>query len=184
VLLARTGQTQDSIAAAVGVSRPAVAQWLSGTTRPNKKETREKLLALYGIPVDSWDEPARAKRAEATTPAPVSAPVSAGSSVPDGVLGKAKMLEDMAHDMLRDLRADTEAFPLEKAKVMNSIAGTLALIAKLNGDFDLGQRMFKLPVWRRIEAALATALASYPEAAAAVGRELRKVEAENSYERT
>lgn len=193
LLLGRTGQTQDDIGAVVGVSRAAVAQWMNGSTRPGRP-AREKLLATYGIPSEAWDESARKPKAPPSETPVGSAPLEPPAlpppaqapdpdAVPDGVLGKAKMLEDMAHDMLRDLRADTEAFPLEKAKVMNSIAGTLNLLAKLTGQFELGARLFKLPVWKRIEQAAEKALAKHPEAAAALAGELRAVEKENTYER-
>lgn len=195
VMLGRTGQTQDDIGAVVGVSRAAVAQWMNGSTRPGRP-AREKLLATYGIPAEAWDESARKPKAppsEIPDGAPLeptaspsqlpSAPAPSPDPVPDGVLGKAKMLEDMAHDMLLDLRADTEAFPIEKARVMASIAQTLNLLAKLTGQFELGARIFKLPVWKRIEQAAEKALANHPEAAAAFAGELRAVEKENTYER-
>jgi hypothetical protein len=48
----------------------------------------------------------------------------------------------------------------------------------MTGQFELGTQLFKLPIWKRIEEALAEGLAGYPDAAASVGRALRRVESE------
>ena len=101
------------------------------------------------------------------------------SGISDGVLAKVARLEQMADNLLRGLEDDAEAFPLEKARVMNSVAATFSLISKLNGDFNLGSRFFKLPIWRSIEKALEAGLRGHPEAAAAVARELRRAECEH-----
>lgn len=84
-------------------------------------------------------------------------------------------LGSMAVGLLDGLEADEESFPLEKARVMSSVAGTAALVSKMNGDFDLGARLFKTPIWKKIEAALAAGLEGHPAAAASVARELRRL---------
>ncbi len=165
-LLVRTGQSQDMIAARLGVTQPAVAQWLSGATRPGKVR-RGELLTAFEIPVESWDTPHAM-----TSPDPSPASTLDVAAIPDGVIGKAQLLEKMALEQIVELRGDPTATPLEKAKVMASVAQTLGLLAKLTGQFDLGRRYFELPVWKRIRKALDVGLASYPEAAAAVEREL------------
>lgn len=42
----------------------------------------------------------------------------------------------MAQELMQGFRNDPSATLLEKAKVMNSVASTLALLAKLTGEFD------------------------------------------------
>ena len=159
------------IATRLGVTQQAVQQWLAGTTRPSKVR-RAELFAAYAIPVESWDE-----THEADAPAsPVVPAASSGKvlddSIPESVIGKAKLLEEMALEQILELKADPTATPLEKAKVMASVAQTLSLLAKLTGQFDLGRRFFELPVWKRIRKALDAGLAAYPEAAASVEREM------------
>jgi hypothetical protein len=56
---------------------------------------------------------------------------------------------------------------------MASLSQTLVALAKVSGQMDLGARLFKLPIWKRVEKALERGLAGYPEAAASVARELR-----------
>lgn len=182
--LQRRGKTQEAIAEKVGVSRVAVSHWLSGNTKPGAAK-RAALAAAYGIPPEAWDQKIPPK-AKAAAPTPAAAIVAAGSDpIPEGVLGKAKMLEQMAHDLMvrlqEEMRAEKpESTHLEVAKVMNSVATTLNLLAKLTGQYELGSRLLKLPMWKRIEAALYAALANHPKAAADLGTHLRALEAEET----
>ena len=173
-LLARTGQTQEEIAGRVGVSHVAVHHWLTGTTKPAGKK-RVILLEHYGIPEAAWDEGGAKK-------APVSPSIEAPSRdaglIPEGVLGKAAYLEERAYRLLVSLDEDETATPLEQGKVMASVATTLNLLARLTGQFELGARLFKLPIWKRIEKGLEVGLTGHPKAAAAVARELRRLEDE------
>lgn len=171
ILLTRTGQTQDEIAERVGVSRVAVSHWMNGGTLPKPKK-RDELLEAYGIPATAWDEePARKERPPSSPPMP-----AALTAVPDGVLPKAAKLEEMALRLMTELQDDLDSPPLERAKVMSSVAQTLSLLAKLTGQFDLGAQLFQLPTWKRIELALERALDKHPEAARDVAEELRRIE--------
>lgn len=175
-LLTKTGETQDEIAAAIGVSRVAVSNWLNGKKKPGPG-SREKLEARYRVPAGSWDE--EPPKVAPSFPLPSSAPslpVPSSAAFGSGTLAKVAQLEQMAADLLTNLANDEESFPQEKAKVMASIAATYNLTAKLNGEFDLGSRLFKLPIWRAIEKALELALTGHPAAAAAVAREFRKLD--------
>lgn len=173
--LARTGETQESIGTKLGVSRVSVCHWLAGETKPNKERRRE-IESQFGVAPHLWDQ-------EVTKSPTMAAPKPEASTmpddgIPDGVLGKNRFLEEMAHQMLVELKNDGSATYLEKAKVMNSVAATLKLIAQVTGQFELGSRLFKLPVWKRIEEALYRGLEGHPEAALAVAAELRRVESE------
>ena len=173
--------SQEAVASAVGVSRVTVSNWMNGTKRPAPAK-RDRIRELYGIEPSSWDA-APAKVPKADAPPPLRAPGETREVTPDSVLEQAADLERRARVLLEDLDNDAEATPLERAKVMNSVTQTLALIAKITGQFDLGQRFFRLPVWREIERALERGLHGHPDAASAVGRELRLVEQASGYKR-
>lgn len=196
VLLSRTGQSQDSIALELGVSRVAVSLWMRGASRPSsrpaagrERSAREVLAERYGIPVSAWDEepPKKAPASTSSTAAKLSpapeAPAPARPAAPDDALALADELMGDVQRGIRELREDPEALPLEKARVLASLGQTLAVVAKVTGAFDLGSRIFRLPIWKEIEAALSRGLAGHPEAAAAVARELRRTEAEAGYKR-
>lgn len=171
-LLSRTGQTQDEIASHASVSRVAVSQWMNGATKPGKKK-REVLSDVYGIAEEAWDEE-HAPRDSVRVPS--SAPRISSEEIPAGVLPKAAKLEEMALRLMTELQDDPESPPLERAKVMSSVAQTLNLLAKLTGQFDLGAQLFQLPTWKNIEAALERALDKHPAAARDVAEELRKLD--------
>jgi transcriptional regulator with XRE-family HTH domain len=199
VLLVRTGQTQDAIAAEIGVSRVAVSHWMAGTKRP-AAPARKLLAERFKVPVEAWEQDAAKARGRA---APGEAEDGGAKTrtrnkaaellqaveelrrpaAPDGVLALADELMADLREGLDELRKDDEALPLEKARVRASLGQTLAILGKVTGAFDLGSRFFRLPIWRQIEGALGRGLAGHPEAAAAVARELRRVEAETGYKR-
>ncbi len=184
VLLSRVTETQEQIAETCSVSRVAVSQWKTGQTKPSKPK-RAVLFETYGITPTAWDEEPiagettmpRSKRRAPKVPTGIALP-RPEIQIPEGAIAKAQALESMAFSLLVGLTEDTESPPLERAKVMASIVPTLALLAKLTGQFELGARLFRLPIWKRIEAALAAGLRGHPKAAVACARELRAVEEE------
>ncbi len=186
VLLTRTAQAQEAIGQAIGVSRVAVSHWQNGTTKP-APAARKKMRKEYGIPEDAWDEDANAELAGlygkhcAEVRAQPSEPELVEDEIPEGVLGKARFIESVLYGMLLKARRDDGMVPLERAKVMASCTATLAHLAKITGQYELGSRLFKLPVWKRIEQAHEKALAKHPEAAAALATELRALDSENTY---
>ncbi len=193
IALARTSKTHEEIAKLVGVSRVAVTHWVAGTKKP-APQRRVQLLELFGIPVESWErrDRTRASALDRARSVAVTANVSAADTIadtsgtspvterptPNGVIAKAVELERMAHELMNKLHGDAIATPLEQAKVMASVASTLTHLAKLTGQYDLGRRLFRLPVWMRVRKALADGLRGHPEAAKSVEEELRRVEAE------
>ena len=192
IQLARSGKTHEEIAQAVGVTRVAVGHWIAGTRKP-RKEARNRLLELFGVAVDAWDRlksrgsPFKASGHDVVAGGVASAVTSGVTSVtslvaspvvPEGVIAKAVELERMAHDLMKKLHDDEIATPLEQAKVMASVSSTLTHLAKLTGQYDLGRRLFRLPVWARIRRALADGLADFPDAAKSVEVHLRRAEDE------
>jgi transcriptional regulator with XRE-family HTH domain len=173
VLLARTCKTQDEIAERIGVSRVAVSNWLHGKAKPGMKR-RGDLCAEFEIPEDAWDEAAKAtgmSRSRSSEAPPPSVPPP---PIPADVQSMTAALEEMAHELMTKVRADEEATPLEKARVMSALSVTLNHLDKRTGD--IGSRLFQLPIWKRIEKALETGLDGHPKAAEAVARELRKLD--------
>lgn len=163
ILLARTGLSQEAIASGLrgGVSRVSVAHWMAGTTKPNK-DRRGELRDLHGIPETAWDELAELARVEAAS-TPKAA--SRRDEIPASVFGKASMLEEMANDLLAHLRSeDSQSTPLEKARVMASVASTLHLLAKLTGQLELGEKLLQLPQWKAVARAIEEVLRRHPGA--------------------
>jgi transcriptional regulator with XRE-family HTH domain len=171
--LARLGKTQAAIALKIGVSRIAVQQWLSGTTRPND-EKRAKICDAFGIAAALWDAPLQLR---ATAEQAIVANGGAFKSTPD-LLSKSKELENMIYKLMDQIDADQAGTHQERSKSMASCTQTLAIIAKLTGQFDLGKRIFQLPQWKQIEKTFEHVLMNYPDAAAALAIELRKLEAQ------
>jgi transcriptional regulator with XRE-family HTH domain len=170
IALARTGKTQDEIAACASVSRVAVCKWLSGASKPTA-DKREILEKHFAIEPAWWEEAATRQRTALATSKPV-------ASAPPDVLARAAELEQMANGLLASLRLEAASTPLEKAKVMASIAVTLRQVVQL--EFLVGAHVMRTAVWSRIKRALERALQPHPEAAAAVARELRALEEERT----
>ena len=171
--LRRLAKPREEIATLCEVSGPAVSQWLSGATRPGKRQ-RSALHGAYGIPTDLWDV-ARPRREEQPSEA------SQQADEPFDLGEKVRRLERAVNRTLGDL--DTSESPTEAAKLAQSLAGTLLALAKLKAEDPITlRRLWKSDVWRRVEDAHRRALRPYPEAAAALARELRALdESEESF---
>lgn len=171
VLLARTAKTQDEIAARVGVSRVAVSKWINGNATPSEGK-QAAMLEVFEIPLAAWAEPPTSR--PSLPPGNATPPPAVRPPIPADAHSMALELEKMAHDFMTEVRHDTEMSPLEKARVMSALSVTLNHLEKRTGD--VGARLFQLPIWKRIEKAIETALEGHPDLAAAVARELRKAE--------
>jgi transcriptional regulator with XRE-family HTH domain len=160
VLLASTGQTQEQIAKAAGVSRVTVNHWCSGATKP-LPEKRTILREKFDIPDESWEESPEKRSAKKVSEAAL-------VPIPRGVHGKAAALEQMAEQLLLEVQVKGQSTPHERARVMSSIAATLQRLSKLSRDYQHGTDVMTWPFWKKIEAALEEALTPYPDAAKAV----------------
>lgn len=64
-MAAAEGRTQGFVARKLGISQPAVRNWIQGTSRP-ENPYRDALEALCGIPPKAWELPEeREKRDQA-----------------------------------------------------------------------------------------------------------------------
>lgn len=163
--LRRTGKSQVEIARAFGVSGPTAHDWWNGHKRPGP-ENRVKARALYGIPEGAWFEADDG----GTELAVVEDPGEGDAASAGGAFAMAYELQKLARQVLRELQED-QARPLderdrslaEATKAMGSLVATIAQLAKLTGQYDLGRRLLVLPIWKRIEAALREAIRPCPE---------------------
>lgn len=164
-LLKSLGKTQAQIASEVGTSSPAVTQWMTGTTRP-VKAMREVLWAKYRVPKESWDRPIEGVSVD-------------DAPLPEGAFDLEEQLKTLEGSYYRLLRASETGAPLERAKLLNASGSVLAQIAKIRGDdHRVGQRFLKSPEWKRIKEAIERGARGFPEAAAAIARELRALDDE------
>ena len=162
-LLDRTGVSEEEIAKKCGVSQPAAHFWKTGEKKP-RAAMRLILREHFSINLEAWDEAVPDPHTLGRGQSAVTAPID-GS---DDVEGMILELKGMARSFLGNLRGDTGATPLEKAKVMSALAGTLSQLAKMTGDYDLGRRLLLTPQWKKLELRIVSALANHPVALAAV----------------
>lgn len=172
--LARTGKQQTQIAIEVGVSKVTVHQWISGAKRPGPP-MRAKIRTLYGIGEERWDEryvprassaPPRSERREAEP-----------DEATGGAFQMARSLQRQAQAQLDELEDEgLDWTPAEKAQVMQRLASTVNVLAKLTGQYEMGRRMLMLPLWKQLEHEMFEALRSYPEASRAVADRLEAFE--------
>ena len=200
--LLRVGRSQTEISAALGVANSTTSRICAGAIRPSA-ELRKKIHDVFRIDPSLFDrelEPERGKLAAAPgrpvaasreRPGAVSRrrPTDALEPPPEpagdpfdavSVLDKAAELRELVSDLLATVKRDPSATPIEKARVMQSTAATLNVLAKLTGEYELGRRIFKLPIWRKIEACFTATLRPYPEAASALAAALEKLEREET----
>lgn len=168
VLLAALGKPRATVAEACGVSGPAVSQWKSGATVPRDPQ-RAILWSRWRIPVESWDRDApEPEPLVKGAPAP-SGPFSVGDSV--------AQLQDTVTRILGSLEQGGTSY--DQSRIASQCAATLAQLRKLQGEDPITlKRIWKSEAWAKIVAAHRRALASFPAAAEALGKELRELDEE------
>lgn len=171
--LSRLALTQEQIAAKLGRKQEQVSRWVNGQLRPSKA-TRAAMFVAFGIRPEAWDELAKGSPLQEAPQAPA-APDEALDD--KSVRARAERLQRMLDAQLGQLERDTQATPLERAKVMSSVAATLKVLGAITGEAqEIGEsRILRLPAWRRIEDALIEALRPWPEAARAAAETLREM---------
>lgn len=167
IALARTGLTQEQIAEKLGCAREQVSYWLTGARKPGKA-WRTAIELAFGIAPKLWDEYPEPEAPRDETP---------NANEDRSVRARAERFQRMLDDILERVENDSSATPHEKAKVIKDASAALAVLGRITGEAqEIGeQRILRLPAWRRIEDALATALVPFPKAARAVAEALEEL---------
>lgn len=171
-LLALTASGSE-IGRRVGVSKQAVSLWRGGQRVPDH-DARAALAREFGIPSRAWDEraaeaspmrqegPPRAEQGEAAEPS--DRPVT-------GALGATLGDLEVLIEQLKQALADDRLAPVVRASLSGRLTAALELRSRLQGDSRTDEaKLAQSPAWARLEAAMASALAPYPQAAEAVAK--------------
>ena len=178
-LLGRQGLKNTEIAKRIGVTPPAVGQFIKGAAKPGEA-LREVISKAFPIPVTAWDEPPRSRKpAEDKAPEAASEQVASPTPIPEGVLPKVALLESFLTRLLEGLAEDPDSTPAEQLDVYSKATAILEKLGKVTGEHAidrakvLGHREFK----RAVEV-ISEAVRPWPEAAAAIAAALRKLDGE------
>ncbi len=176
-LLAATGKTQVQIGVDVGVTKVTVHQWISGDKKPGPSK-RPMLRDLYGIPEDSWEKPHKPKApAKGATTKAADEENDADITAAGGAFAMARSLQREAQNQLDELKNEGNTWTAaERARVVQGLASTVNVLAKLTGQYELGRRMLELPIWKALEREMFLALKDFPDAAEAVAQRLETFE--------
>ena len=170
VLLARVEAAQARKADAIGVNRVTIARWETGATTP-PDEFRGRLQELWGIPPSAWDEGPTASTG--ARPAAIVHEDELGAASMS-VEGRVEEIERALDRLMRDLNADQDMSKRDRGTVLESATRMVTYLAKLKGTYELGARLFKLPVYVRWKALVVEALKPWPDAMRAVADALAK----------
>jgi len=88
-------------------------------------------------------------------------------------------LVEQVEALIEQADSDEDISWRERAALITAAKGTLELLGRFTGEIGPAAELMivESPKWKRIEAAIAKALAPYPEAAAAVAKALEELEA-------
>lgn len=159
-------RTQAVVAAELGVTRQAVASWLSGMKGPNEKR-RHEIAAKLGIHPDRWRE---APMPPVTSPKPSPSRRARGPRT-------TPYERALAHLESVDaaLAAFPQASPRELAALLNSRSAALRALGACETTWE---KILDSDEWERIEAALLKALRPFPEAANACRQAMHELQVE------
>lgn len=175
VALKRTGKTSLQIAKEVGVSKVSVHEWIHGSKSPGQR-FQAKMFELYGLEPAWWKLDAPKSDPPPSSPTRSSTP---NTEAVGGAFQMARQLQIQVQAGLESLEDPKQVWaPAEKAQVMQRLANTVNVLAKLTGQYELGKRMLQLPIWKQLESEMFEALKSFPEASKACALRLRKFEKE------
>lgn len=181
ILLARNGMPQAEKALRLNVARNTIGRWELGHTRP-PLALRPRVREVFGIPESCWellpedpDPPGMPVVAVTREPMPAEyeddEELGAGSASVDG---RVIEVERALRELMREVRDSQGSTPRERATVLESVTRTLGQIARMRGTYELGARLFKLPVYSRWKLLVLEALKPWPEAMRAVAEACRK----------
>jgi transcriptional regulator with XRE-family HTH domain len=175
------------IATALGLRSPQAVQfWRHGLKLPGP-ESRERLAATYGIPVDAWSRPATGEPEVEVDAEPGASdaglPEVGGAAVTVPPVSSSALAG--VHALLREVRARRRPKPdAEAASSMDyfrSVRMEMDLLRQI-AQFEqaaeaMDDRIIRTnPRWAKIRDGLADVLAHYPEAAERVGALLDRLD--------
>lgn len=156
-------RTQAVVAEELGVSRQAVASWLSGVKGP-ADERRETIERLFGIVKEAWDRTPDTAATVTNQPPPSPLSPANGSAFERA---KSHLTECDAA-----LAKHTDASPRELSALLNARA---TAIRALDGATSNWRRILESPEWRTVEGALTERCKDSPELAEIVAEWLREL---------
>ena len=154
---------EAELAAKVGCGAAIVGHWRRGRRVPGDAH-RHKLELLFGIPRRAWD-------------------VAPGAELPASTSTKSATSEDATLEITKSQIAsiltalESEALTdASRAKLRDTLAKLLALRARMERDQETAEdrAVREHPAWVQTKASILRALKSFPEAAAAVVKELEE----------
>jgi transcriptional regulator with XRE-family HTH domain len=148
-------------------SAGTVSNWTTGLKRPNP-EARKLLLAEFGIPVESWDEPSRPTPLPAPGAVATTAPVPAARGREQTVNERVASVEGLIDALMLSVTTDADSTPNEQARVLSSLTVSLAALRRLKGEEITEQKVTRQPKWIRLRDSILDALSAFPDALASV----------------
>ncbi len=164
----------SELARAAGVkSKQTVGNWLAGTKTPDG-DARRALLAAFGIPLRSWDQPPRVFGERARKPEAPTEPADI-SALPDTLTHCLELLS-----AVRVARIQNDLTPSEVTKLITTEERLLTQRHRFEKDRELIEDRIVRghPTWVRIRKVMVRVLSKYPDAARALIPELEVIDAE------
>lgn len=177
IALVRLGQSQPTIAAALGVGQNTVCQWQNGDRLPMAKH-RIAIERHFKIDRALWERPFVSS---VRTPAAPSAPSNGSTPRASTAFDLADLIAKEVRDLVTP--CDEKGYTArERVASLKAAAGLLRELAEYTGErFEIEERkVLRSPAWKRIQGAVTTALAPFPEAAKAVGEALLALDEERT----
>jgi transcriptional regulator with XRE-family HTH domain len=163
------------IATALGLRAPqAVQNWRHGTKLPGP-ESRERLAAMYGIPVDAWSRPPTGD-VTAEAPEPAEAPITTATANSSALAGVRALLSEVRARRANAGAEDTST--MDYFRLMRMEMDLYRQIAQFEQAAEaMDDRIIRTnPRWAKVRDGLADVLAHYPEAAERVAALLDRLD--------
>jgi transcriptional regulator with XRE-family HTH domain len=174
-LLRETRASLAEIADAAGVnSRETVRRWLAGEKVP-AAENRAKLEGAFGVPRESWDEPAIEGTPNRRAQHPRQSIEKRAARSSGRREAERRLREEI--DQLNQMHAGGNLSTSTAIALSRTRLRALAELGKITGEtLTIDEsKILRLPAWRRIEDAIAKALEPWPDAARALARALAEL---------
>ena len=143
----------SAIAERIGVTKEAARQWMHGAA-PGQA-ARAKLLAVFEVPIGSWEAAAPDVSTSAASP-----------SEPAGEL----LAPDRLRAILRRIDRELSTDPPPSARVRLELSKHEATVSRQLGELEPidRRRILASPCWARLSSDMVEALAPWPDALAAL----------------